>query len=278
MIVVTGVTGQLGTAFRTLLGERAGYLTRDDLDLSDPDSLRPALEALRPTTVINCAAYTAVDAAEEDEGTAMVVNGEAVGALAEATAATGARLVTFSTDYVFDGAKDGAYVETDPPNPINAYGRTKLAGEIAALDANPDTLVVRTSWVLSGTHPNFAATMLRLAEAGTVRVVDDQHGHPTLVDDLAAGTLSALDAGATGLLHLTNSGVTTWFGLARDVAAMAGLDPDRIEPISTAEYPTPARRPANSVLESVRIAGLGIEPLPDYHDSLRAAVVRLRSS
>lgn len=278
MTVVTGVTGQLGTAFRLLLGDRATYLTRDDLDLADPGAVGPTLEALRPTIVINCAAYTAVDAAEDDERTAMLINGEGVAALAESTAKLGARLVTFSTDYVFDGSKHDAYVETDPPNPINAYGRTKLAGEQAALEANQKTLVIRTSWVLSGTHPNFAATMLRLVEAGTVRVVDDQYGHPTLVNDLANGTLAAIDAGATGLLHLTNRGVTTWFGLARDVAAMAGLDPDRIEPISTADYPTPARRPANSVLDSVRLNDLAIEPLPDFHESLNAAVARLRSS
>jgi dTDP-4-dehydrorhamnose reductase len=278
VIVVTGVGGQLGTAFRTLLGGRAIYLTRADLDLADPASVLPVLEELRPEVVINCAAYTAVDAAEHDEDVAMRVNAEAVGAMGEATDAMGARLVTFSTDYVFDGTKEGAYLETDAPNPLNVYGRTKLAGERAALAANPTSLVIRTSWVLSGTHPNFAATMLRLVGAGTVRVVDDQRGHPTLVDDLARGTLAALEAGAAGVLHLTNSGVTTWCGLAREVAAMGGLDPDRVEAITTADFPTPARRPPNSVLESIRLQGLAIEPLPDYHESLRKAVERLRSS
>lgn len=278
MTVVTGSTGQLGTAFRGLLGAGATYLTRDDLDLTNPDAVWPILEALRPAVVINCASYTAVDAAEDDEETAMIVNAEAVGALALATAQLGARLVTFSTDYVFDGTKVGTYVETDPPNPINAYGRTKLAGEEAALEADAEALVIRTSWLLSGTHPNFTATMLRLVEAGPVRVVDDQRGHPTLVDDLAAATLSAIDAGASGLIHLTNSGVTTWYGLARDVAAIAGLDPDRIEPITTAEHTTRARRPENSVLDSVRIDDIGIARLPDYHRSLEVAVALLRSS
>lgn len=278
MIVVTGATGQLGTAVRALLGDGATYLGRADLDLADPASVRPVLDALRPDLVLNCAAYTAVDAAEDDEDTAYRVNAESVAVLAEGSAALGARLVTYSTDYVFDGTKEAAYVESDPPNPINAYGRTKLAGELAALAADPEALVIRTSWVLSGTHPNFAATMLRLIEAGPVRVVDDQRGHPTLADDLAAGTLAALDAGATGLLHLTNDGVTSWCGLAREVAAMAGLDPARVEAITTAEYPTPARRPANSVLDSERLDELGVDRLPDYHASLQRAVERLRSS
>ena len=278
MIVVTGVSGQLGNAFRERLGDGAHYLARSDLDLADPASIGPTLEELSPTVVINCAAYTAVDAAEDDEETARLVNATAVEELAGATARLGARLVTFSTDYVFDGTKADPYLETDDTNPINAYGRTKLEGERLALAGNPDALVIRTSWVLSGTHPNFAATMLRLIAAGSVTVVDDQIGHPTLVEDLAAGTLAAIDADASGVLHLANAGTTSWFGLAREVADLAGLDVERVQPVSASEYPTAAQRPANSVLESVRLDGLGLDPLPDYHDSLRRAVARLRSS
>ena len=275
MIVVTGAAGQLGSAFRRRLGDDARYLTRPDLDLTDPAAIRPVIEKLRPTAVINCAAYTAVDQAEEHEATARVVNATAVGELADVTKDIGVRLVTFSTDYVFDGSKEGPYVETDEPKPLNAYGRTKLEGERLALGANPETLVIRTSWLLSGTHPNFAATMLRLIAAGPVQVVDDQRGRPTFVDDLVAGTLDALEAGATGILHLANAGTTTWYDLAREIADLAGLDADRVQPATTDDFPWPARRPANSVLESVRLVELGLAPLPDYHDSLRRAVEQL---
>jgi len=278
VIVVTGSNGQLGTAFRRLLGDDGEYLTRRDLALDDVASIRPALERLRPSVVINCAAYTAVDRAEEHEDMARIVNAAAVGELASVAADIGASLVTFSSDYVFDGTKEGAYIETDQTNPINAYGRTKLEGERLCLDANPEALVTRTSWVMSGTHPNFAATMLRLIGEGEVDVVDDQRGHPTFVDDLAVGTMAALDAGATGILHLTNAGVATWYDLAREIAAAAGLDVDRVRPTTTAQFPSAATRPANSVLESVRFDELGLEPLPDYHESLQAAVAQLGAS
>ena len=142
MIVVTGAAGQLGSAFRRRLGDDARYLTA-------PAAIRPVMEELSPALVINCAAYTAVDEAEEDEATARVVNATAVGELADVTKDIGARLVTFSTDYVFDGTKEGPYVETDEPKPINVYGRTKLEGEQLALEASPETLVIRTSWLLS---------------------------------------------------------------------------------------------------------------------------------
>ncbi len=277
MIVVTGAAGQLGSAFRRRLGDDARYLTRPDLDLTDPAAIRPVIEEMSPALVINCAAYTAVDQAEEHEATARVVNATAVGELAAVTKEIGARLVTFSTDYVFDGTKEGPYLETDEPNPLNAYGRTKLEGERLALAANPETLVVRTSWVLSGTHPNFVATMLRLIAGGSVQVVDDQRGHPTFVDDLVAGTLDALEAGATGILHLANAGTTTWYDLATEIADLAGLDAGRVQACTTNDFPRPARRPANSVLESVRLHELGLAPLPDYHESLDRAVAQLGS-
>jgi dTDP-4-dehydrorhamnose reductase len=277
VIVVIGGGGQLGSAFHRHLGDEARYLTIADLDLAATSTIRGVLTDLRPSHIVNCAAYTAVDRAEEDEETARAINATAVGELAAVAADIGARLVTFSTDYVFDGTKDGPYIEDDDPSPINAYGRTKLEGERAGLAANPETLVVRTSWLMSGTHPNFAATMLRLIAEGEVKVVDDQRGHPTFVDDLATGSLAALDAGATGVLHLTNAGTTTWYGLAREIAAAGGLDTDRVQPTTTAEFPTPAARPANSVLGSIRLEELGLDPLPDYHESLERAVSELRS-
>jgi len=275
VIVVTGVSGQLGSAFRRRLGDRARYLDGGDLDLTNVAAIRPTIEELSPALVINCAAYTAVDHAEEDEETASVVNATAVGELADVTKDIGVRLVTFSTDYVFDGSKEGPYVETDEPKPLSAYGRTKLEGEQLALGASQETLVIRTSWLLSGTHPNFAATLLRLIAAGPVQVVDDQRGRPTFVDDLVAGTLDALEAGATGILHLANAGTTTWYDLAREIADLAGLDADRVHPATTDDFPRPARRPANSVLESVRLVELGLARLPNYHEALHQAVAQL---
>jgi dTDP-4-dehydrorhamnose reductase len=186
--------------------------------------------------------------------------------------------VTFSTDYVFDGTTTGGYVESDQTNPQTVYGVTKLEGEQLALHDHPDALVVRTSWLLSGTHPNFASTMIKLTRNGPVSVVDDQRGRPTLADDLARVTLDAIDHGATGVLHLANEGVTTWFGLAREIAAIAGLDPERVSPCTTAEFPRPAPRPADSVLNSERLAGLAIEPMPPYRPGLEAAVRALMDS
>ena len=275
MIAVLGSSGQLGTAFVELLGDEATPISRAELDLTDLTGVPDWVASTRPKVVINCAAYTAVDAAEQNEETARLVNAGAVGELARATHAHGAQFVTFSTDYVFDGAKGEPYVESDQPNPLSVYGRTKAEGERLALEANSDTLVVRTSWVLSGTHRNFVTTMLGLIRQGPVDVVDDQHGHPTLVSDLAAGTMRAIDLGAAGFLHLANQGVTTWCGLAREIAALAGLDADRVRAISAAQFSRPAPRPQNSVLDSERTHNLGICPLPHYRNSLPAIVQSL---
>jgi dTDP-4-dehydrorhamnose reductase len=250
-------------------------VTRAELDLARSGEVATWMDAHRPDLLINCAAYTAVDAAEDDARTAHLVNATSVGELARAGRAHGVRLVTFSTDYVFDGTKEGGYVESDEPNPLNVYGASKLKGEGLALAADPTALVIRTSWALSGTHSNFVSTMLDLISKGSVRVVDDQVGRPTLVDDLATATMSAIDRGATGLLHLANQGEITWFGLAREVADMAGLDSERVEPITTSEFPRPARRPANSVLDSERLDALGLDHLPHYRKALEQAVEQL---
>jgi dTDP-4-dehydrorhamnose reductase len=268
VIVVTGSDGQLGLAMRRILGDAAVYLTRRDCDLRDVDAVRRTVAELNPRTLINCAAYTAVDSAETNEALAFAVNADAVGALAQATADCDARFVTVSTDYVFDGTSPDPYVESSQTSPINVYGASKLAGERAALNANSETLVVRTSWVQSGTHVNFVATMIRLARERELSVVADQVGHPTLATDLAAGIVAALDAHAAGIVHMANAGVTSWYGLAREAIEIAGLDPTRITPCTTAEYPTPAKRPANSMLDSERLSGLGVTPLPPYIDGL----------
>ncbi len=276
MIVVTGASGQLGTAFRRLLGDQdVRYLDEAELDFQNLRAIPQVLEEISPSLVINCAAFTAVDAAEENEDLARIVNATAVGELARASAGIGAQFVTFSTDYVFDGTKTVGYVESDRTDPVSVYGSTKLEGERLARAAHPGALIVRTSWLLSGTHPNFASTMIQLIGRGPVKVVDDQRGRPTLVDDLARVTLDAVDHRANGVVHLANEGATTWFGLAREIATIAGLDADRVSPCSTDEFPRPAPRPANSVLDSERVTGLDIEPMPPYRPGLERIVADL---
>jgi dTDP-4-dehydrorhamnose reductase len=266
----------LGTAFRRLLNDDGIPLFRDDLDLTRPSDIPNVLSAVDPDAVVNCAAYTNVDQAEEEEELATTVNGTAVGVISEWCVLHGRPLLTFSTDYVFDGQSDSSYLESSPTDPINAYGRSKLVGE--ELLAGSGALVVRTSWVISGSHPNFVATMLKLAGEGkTLRVVDDQIGCPTITADLAKTSYEALRSGAIGLLHVTNQGPTTWFDLARAAIESAGLDPALVTPCSTDEYPTKARRPAYSVLGSERLGGLGIEPPPRWESSLPGVVQELRT-
>ena len=274
-IVVTGSAGQLGTAFRKRLGTDGTYLDRSQLDLGDTDAIAEVLVTLGPRTVINCAAYTAVDAAESDPETARAINAVAVGRLAEVCADIGARFVTYSTDYVFDGTKATPYLESDAPDPINMYGRSKREGEIAAVDALGSSLIIRTSWVMSATHRSFASVILGHMRRGVVKVVDDQIGHPTFVDDLVTGTLDALDAEAEGIVHLANDGVASWYDVAVAIAEQVGIDPGDVHPCSTAEYPTPARRPANSVLDSERIQELGLSPMRDYRVALAEVVEHL---
>jgi dTDP-4-dehydrorhamnose reductase len=247
-------------------------LTRADLDLTDLDLIGPTIGALEPTFVINCAAYTDVDAAESDEDTANAVNGYAVGELARVCHEAGSRFVTFSTDYVFDGLKEGEYVESDPPNPINAYGRSKVLGERLAFEANPDSLVIRTSWLLSGTHSNFVMAIRDQLAEGEVTVVADQYGTPTFVDDLAMATLQAVNNGATGILHLTNEGVTTWFGIAQSIAEMADIGLEGVHPCTSVEYDSVAIRPINSVLGSERMEYFEVPSLPPWRMALAQIV------
>ena len=272
MIVVTGVTGQLGHAFRKRLGESAVYLDRGALDLESPSAIERTIRDHRPDLVINCAAYTKVDLAETERDLAFAVNSGAVGTLAAVCREVGARFVTYSTDYVFDGSKVGAYTESDTPGPINVYGESKREGEERALSADPDALVIRTSWVMSATHRSFASVMYGLIERGDVKVVADQQGRATFVDDLAAATMDAVDAGVTGLLHVTNEGDVTWFEIAQQIAEIAGFDRRRVHPCTTDEYPTAAVRPRNSVLASERATGLGLVPMRRYEEPLAETI------
>ena len=271
MILLTGGSGQLGTAIRS---RRGGLVapTRSELDLSRPQDLTSRLHQIEPSAIINCAGYTAVDRAEDEPDLAMTVNATSVGMLADYAAAAGIPLITFSTDYVFDGRADTPYLESSPTAPINAYGRSKERGEQAALAAHPGTLVVRTSWVISATHRNFVTTILERAATGPVNVVSDQLGCPTYAPDLAAATLAAFDTGATGILHLTNQGPTSWYELARTACNLAGIDPNRVRPISSGEYPTRAARPRYSVLGTERLPDLGLSPLRRWDEALESLI------
>jgi dTDP-4-dehydrorhamnose reductase len=260
--LVTGARGQLGhdvLAVLTARGEHAVTAAgRAEVDLTDETAVRAAVGNWLSgvgngdrAVVINAAAYTAVDAAETDEATAQVVNGDAPGWLADELAGRG-RLVHVSTDYVFDGTATEPYPVDAPTSPRSAYGRTKLAGERAIAAAGGDATVVRTAWVYGRHGANFVKTMLRLeGERETVSVVDDQVGSPTWSADLAAGLveLAARPATPPPVLHCTNSGQVSWCGLARAVFEEAGADPARVLPISSTEFPRPAPRPAYSVLD-----------------------------
>lgn len=293
--LITGATGQLGTALQVQLGARDGddvrAVGRADCDLADEAAVRGLLrEADDDTVVLNAAAYTAVDAAETDEVTAHAVNALAPGWLAEEAAQRGARLIHVSTDYVFSGdaplGVDGTprgYDVDDPTGPISAYGRTKLAGEQAVLAAMPTAAVVRTAWVYAATGTNFVRTMLRLeGERETLDVVDDQTGNPTYAPDLAAG-LSALadrmgdDDAPHGVLHAAGSGTATWCELARAVFAAAGADPERVRPTTSAAFVRPAPRPAWSVLSPLSWTSAGLDPLPPWRSSLDRCLGALRA-
>jgi dTDP-4-dehydrorhamnose reductase len=275
-ILLTGRNGQVGWELeRTLpaLGEVVAT-DRSTLDLALPDSIRHAVREAKPDLIVNAAAYTAVDKAESEPELAMRINGEAPGVLAEEAKRLGALLVHYSTDYVFDGEKASPYVETDPLNPLSAYGRSKQAGEQAVRAAGGDHLTLRTSWVYAGRGRNFLLTMLRLAREGKpLRVVADQHGAPTSSRMLAAATTQAIpkllaDRSLGGLYHMTAAGSTTWHGFAVAAFRQAGLSANPAA-IRTDEYPTPARRPRNSLLDNSKLAArLGLR-LPDWEQGLR---------
>jgi dTDP-4-dehydrorhamnose reductase len=264
-ILLTGRNGQVGWELqKTLasLGEIAAF-GRAELDLRDTARLRDAVREANPDVIVNAAAYTAVDKAESERDAAFAVNAAAPGVLAEEAKMSGALLVHYSTDYVFDGAKAAPYVEDDAPNPINVYGASKLAGERAITASGCRHLILRTSWVYGPRGSNFARTMLRLArERPELTVVDDQVGAPTSSLAIARATAQVLRPGAHGTYHLSAAGQTTWFGFARAILARAGIATS-IRPIRTEDYPTPARRPRNSRLDCSRLRqdfGLSLAP------------------
>jgi dTDP-4-dehydrorhamnose reductase len=280
--LVTGAGGQLGSDLLRLLstvdGVTAVGLTRSELDITVESEVDAVVAEVRPAVVVNAAAFTAVDAAETAEPAATAVNATAAGLLARACAAHGARLVQVSTDYVFAGDATAPYPVDAPTAPRSAYGRSKLAGERAVRALLPDaSYVVRTAWVYGETGANFVKTMARLErDRETLDVVDDQRGAPTWSADLARGLVAlGRSTAPAGTYHCTNSGDTTWYGLAQAIFTELGADPGRVRPTSTDRYPRPAPRPAYSVLSPATWLAAGLPAMPPWRDALHRAFAQI---
>ncbi|MCC7347288.1 MAG: dTDP-4-dehydrorhamnose reductase [Variibacter sp.] len=293
-LAVTGRTGQVVTALCEAAAGRDDLtvvpLGRPQFDLAHPGNLQAALRELAADVVVNAAAYTAVDQAESEFEVALAVNGAGARAVAEAAAALALPIIQISTDYVFDGSKTTPYVETDPVAPVNAYGRSKLAGEKAVAAAQPDHAILRTAWVYAAEGKNFLRTMLRLAATRPeLAVVADQHGAPTYAPDIAAAVIAVArnlvarraDAGLRGVFHMSGGGETTWAGFAGEIfrlSAARGGPSAAVRPITTAEYPTPARRPMNSRLDCSKLARVHGVVMPEWRDALARCMDRLAST
>lgn len=312
-ILLTGKNGQVGSELARLLPRLGDVsaLDRTELDLARPDEIRRVVREVRPNIIVNAAAYTAVDQAEKEEEMARAVNADAPGIIAEEARKLGTFLVHYSTDYVFDGEKRSAYTEDDPTNPLSAYGRTKLGGEEAVRASGVQHLIVRTAWVYATSGKNFLLTILRLASSREeLRIVNDQFGAPTSASAIAAATARLIESAVApatsdpvavlarkaGTYHLSAAGQTTWYEFAVAIldaarrapgtkgaggspawleAAIAGapIIAKCVIPITTAEYATPARRPAYSVLSNARFANTFGFTLPDWRSQLWKTVM-----
>jgi dTDP-4-dehydrorhamnose reductase len=284
-ILVTGGTGQLASALAAQGGARVQLVGRPEFDFDRPETIEATFGAVTPRLVVNAAAYTAVDAAETDAAAAFRANRDGPAELARLCSAAGVPMIHISTDYVYDGAKPSPYVETDAIGPQSVYGASKLAGETAVLASGARAIILRTAWVYAATGRNFVRTMLTLGQTrDTLQVVADQHGCPTAAADLASAILAIagqIEAGAwddtmSGVFHAAGSGETTWHGLAmavfQEASRHGAKTPTSVAAISTEEYPTPARRPANSRLDCTHLASVFGIQLPDWRDSLAKTV------
>ncbi|RUW24714.1 dTDP-4-dehydrorhamnose reductase [Mesorhizobium sp. M4B.F.Ca.ET.215.01.1.1] len=289
-IAVTGREGQIAASLLEAAQGRSDMevvaVGRPQLDLARPDTVFKALEASRPDIIVSAAAYTAVDQAEDEPDLAFAVNAEGAGTVAEAAARLGVPVIHLSTDYVFDGTKDGAYVETDAPAPLGVYGASKLAGEVAVAAANPRHLILRTAWVYSPFGRNFVKTMLRLAgDRDEIAVVADQWGTPTSALDIADAILHVAavlhgdkDFVSFGIYHLAGTGETTWSGFARhilEISKALGGPHAGVREIATRDYPTKARRPANSRLSTAKFAVAFGWTAPKWRASAEIVVAHL---
>ena len=272
-----GRTGQVASEILRLNSASVSVtaLGRDLVDLTDPDACAATIRSAEADVILNAAAYTAVDKAESQEDIATIVNGHAPGAMAVACADRGLPFLHISTDYVFDGSKASAWVEDDPVAPLGAYGRSKLVGELAIAQAGGEHVILRTAWVHAGHGSNFVQTMLRVgASRDRLTVVDDQWGGPTAAHDIAAALLTIARAfkeghGTSGIFHFCGAPSTSWCGFAREIFAQSGrMKVPEVDPITTADWPTPAERPANSVLDCTKIGEAYGIAQPDWRRSL----------
>jgi dTDP-4-dehydrorhamnose reductase len=291
-ILVTGKQGQVARALAALSNDDMQIVTlgRPDLDITDRDSIARAIARERPDILVNPAAYTAVDKAESEPDAAFAVNRDGAENVAAAANVAGVPIIHVSTDYVFAGDKAKPYVETDATGPTGVYGRSKLAGEEAVAAANATHVILRAAWVFSPWGSNFAKTMLRLAgERETVRVVADQHGTPTYAPDIAVGIGAVARRVAAepdskdwrGLFHMVADGETTWAGFAEEIfiqSARRSGPSARVEPIATADYPTPAKRPANSRLDTAKFCAIFGHGLPDWREGVARCVGEIDSA
>ena len=277
-VLVTGAGGQVGTELvEAFAGHEVIACDRARVDVADRDAVLAAITSTEPDAVVHAAAWTQVDACEDDPDRAFAVNALGTRHVAEAARIVGARVCYLSTYYVFDGTSPTPYHEWSPTAPQSVYGHSKLAGE-GELDAGHT--VVRTSWVFGEHGGNIVKTILRIAgEQDTLRFVDDQHGHPTDAADLASMIVRLVVGRRPGVFHVTNQGAVSWYEFARSVMEAAGLDPDRVEPIATTDLdpPRPAHRPANSVLDNAALRLSGVDLLPDYREPLARLVKTLQS-
>ncbi|HYE62003.1 MAG TPA: dTDP-4-dehydrorhamnose reductase [Phycisphaerales bacterium] len=277
-LVLIGSRGMLGRAFFNEFARRGRPFTplnREQLDLSKPEDLALAIPP-RTRIVINCAAWTNVDKAEEHEAEATMVNGEGLGALAHTCAEMGAILVNYGTDYVFRGDADKPYRTTEKRSPINAYGRSKAAGEAALHQSGCDYLQIRTSWLYAPWGTNFVRTINKTAhEKPVLKVVNDQRGRPTSAEHLARTTLALLDEEATGIYHVTDGGECTWFEFAQEIVRLSNA-PAKVEPCTTADFPRPAKRPAYSVLDISQTEEV-VGPMPHWKTNLADVMKRLET-
>jgi dTDP-4-dehydrorhamnose reductase len=278
-VLVTGAAGQLGREMVRVAGTAVvAGLVRADLDVSDSAAVHEAVAGLRPDVVVNCAAWTDVDGCELDPERAQTVNADAVGFLAEACDEVGAHLVHVSTDYVFNGEASTPYGEDHPTDPVNAYGASKLAGEVAA---GAGATVVRSTWLQPADLPGMVGRVVDSLEAGVpIRVMDDRRACPTFVADLVPVILRLGAERVTGVVHATNAGVTSWHGFAREVARASGNDPELLVPVSEADLDVshPACRPTYSALDNTVLRGLGWEPMRHHRDAIAAVVARIMAA
>jgi dTDP-4-dehydrorhamnose reductase len=268
----------LGSELMEVFGsDPGGYETAGldlpEIDITQPESCRGAVDGLRPDVVINAAAFTRVDDCETRHDAAMGVNGEGAGNLAAAAAAVDALFVHYSTDYVFDGRKPEGYLEDDTPNPVSVYGKSKFLGEILVRRNAPRHMIIRISWLFGANGANFIRTIVGSARKGNpLRVVSDQRGSPTYAKDVAVQTLKMMAAGCRGTYHVTNGGDCTWYDLAVQAVAWAKIPDISITPVASSEYPRPAPRPASSILVDTRLAREGLPWMRPWQDAAREYV------